>query len=293
MAMLDQLPQILVSGLTTGAVYALLALGYNLVHNAVGVVNFAQGDFTALGGFLMYSLLESAGLPVPLAFLGAFAGAALVGALMERLCLAPARSRRVMTLIFITMAASILLRGGMKEIWGKQALPLPPLSPDKPIRLFGAVFTPQNLWVAGAAAVALGLTALFFKRTLTGKAMRAMAADRGAAMLMGVDAARLTTISFALAGALGALAGVLITPITALSYDVGLMLGLKGFAAAVLGGYGSFAGAVVGGVVLGLSESAAAGWLSSAYKDVVAFAILLLVLFLGGRGILSPRKGRG
>lgn len=284
--------QFAISGLTTGAVYALVALGYNLVYNATRVVNFAQGDFLSLGGLFMYSLLYAGGLPMVPALALAVAGAGLAGAAMERLCLRPARSREIMVLIFITVAASILLRGGMKHLWGKQALALPPLSREIPLRVLGAAFTPQNLWVVGITLAAIAALVLFFGRTTLGKAMRAMAANPRAAALMGIDTRRLTTLSFALAGALGALAGALITPITSLSYDVGLLIGLKGFAAAVLGGYGSFAGAVAGGLGLGLMESLGAGLLSSAYKDVIAFVVLLAVLFVRPQGLFGSREGR-
>ncbi len=292
MAAQAALTQYLISGLTTGSVYALTALGYCLIYNATRVVNFAQGDFLSLGGLLLYSLLSAAQVPLIPAFALAVAGTALAGALMERLCLRPARSRDLMVLIFITVAASILGRGLMKIVWGKQTLPLPPLSPDEPLRLAGAVFTPQNLWVMGITLAAILALRHFFARTLTGKAMRAMAANPRAASLMGIDIRAVTTLSFALAGALGSLAGILITPITSLSYEVGVLLGLKGFAAAVLGGYGNFAGAVAGGLALGLLESFGAGMLSSAYKDVLAFVVLLLVLFLRPQGILGGKEGR-
>lgn len=284
--------QYAISGLTTGAVYALVALGYNLVYNATRVVNFAQGDFLSLGGLIMYSLLAAAGLPLVPALLLALAGAALAGAAVERLCLRPAKSREIMVLIFITVAASILLRGGMKHLWGKQALALPPWSHEVPLKVAGAAFTPQNLWVVGVTLLAILGLSLFFGRTTVGKAMRAMAANPRAAALMGIDTRGLATLSFALAGGLGALAGVLITPITSLSYDVGLLMGLKGFAAAVLGGYGCFVGAVAGGLGLGLMESLGAGLLSSAYKDVIAFVVLLAVLFLRPQGLFGSKEGQ-
>ncbi len=284
--------QYVASGLTTGAVYALLALGYNLIYNATGIVNFTQGDFLSLGGLVMYTLLTGLGLPVWLAFPGAVAAVALAGALLERLCLRPARSRELIILIFITMAASTLMRGLMKQGWGKLPLAMPPLSPDVPVRLLGATVTPQNLWVMGITLACIGCLVWFFKGTVTGKAMRAVAVDPRTARLMGMDVGRLTTLSFALAGALGALGGILITPITSLSYDIGLMLGLKGFAAAVLGGYGSFAGAVAGGLSLGLIESLGAGYVTSAYRDVIVFALLILVLFVRPQGLLGRSGGR-
>ncbi len=285
----EQLSQYLISGLTTGAVYALVALGFCLIYNTTHIVNFAQGDFLSLGGLLLYSLLAGAGLALPLAFALTVLGSALVGAALERLALRQARSREVTVLIFITVAASVFLRGVFKEVWGKQALAVPSFSPEVPLHLLGATFTPQNLWVVGITLAAIAGLGWFFNRTLTGKAMRAVAINPRAAALMGIDVERMLLYSFALAGGLGGVAGMLITPITTASYAVGVVIGLKGFAAAVLGGYGSFVGAVAGGLGLGLLESLGAGLLSSAYKDVIAFVVLLLVLFLRPQGLL----GRG
>lgn len=288
----EQLSQYVMSGLTTGAIYALVALGYCLIYNVTHIVNFTQGEFISLGGLLMYSLLGAAGLPAPLALLGSVAGAALVGALLERLAIRQARSREVTVLIFITVAASLLMRGVFKEIWGKQAVAVPSLSPEVPLRLLGATFTPQNLWILAITLLAILVLMQFFNHTLTGRAMRAVAINPRAAALMGIDTGRMVMYSFALAGGLGALAGVIITPITTASYHIGVMIGLKGFAAAVLGGYGNFVGAIVGGVCLGLLESLGAGLLSSAYKDVIAFLVLLLVLFLRPQGLLGGRAVR-
>jgi len=286
----EQLPQFILSGLTTGAIYALVALGFCIIHNATGIVNFAQGDFLSLGGLMMYTFLFGAGLPVPAAFILSCASVAGVGFVMERLAIRPARNRQVVVLIFITIGASILMRGIFKHIWGKEPLALPPLTPDVPLRLLGATFTPQNLWVLGITMAAIVLLSFFFNQTLTGKAMRATAVNPKAAALMGIDTNRMVMYSFGLAGVLGALAGMAITPITSLSYGVGVMIGLKGFAAAVLGGYGNFVGAIVGGVMLGLMESLGAGLVSSVYKDVIAFMVLLLVLFLRPSGLLGQKQ---
>ena len=288
--MWEQLPQFIISGLTTGAIYALVALGFCIIHNTTGIVNFAQGDFLSLGGLMMYTLLFGAGLPVPLAFILACVSVALVGFIMERLAIRPARNRHTVVLIFITIGVSILMRGIFKQIWGKEPLALPPLTPDVPLRFLGAVFTPQNLWVLGITVAAIVLLSSFFERTLTGKAMRATAVNPRAAALMGIDTNRMVMYSFGLAGSLGALAGMAITPITSLSYGVGVMIGLKGFAAAVLGGYGNFVGAIVGGVALGLLESLGAGLISSIYKDVIAFMVLLLVLFIRPSGLLGQKE---
>jgi branched-chain amino acid transport system permease protein len=288
---LEQLPQYITSGLTTGAVYALVALGFCLVHNASGIVNFTQGDFLSLGGLMMYTFLFGLGLPIPLAFIAAAISVGLTGFVLERLALRPARGHETVVLIFITIGASIFMRGVFKQFWGKEALALPPLSPDMPIRVLGAIFTPQNLWVVGVTIIAILLLSFFFNTTMTGKAMRATAVNQKAAKLMGINTDRMIMYSFGLAGVLGSLAGMLITPITSLSYNVGVMIGLKGFAAAVLGGYGNFTGAVLGGVVLGLLESLGAGLISSTYKDVIAFVVLLAVLFLRPSGLMGHGEG--
>jgi branched-chain amino acid transport system permease protein len=288
---LEQLPQYITSGLTTGAVYALVALGFCLVHNASGIVNFTQGDFLSLGGLMMYIFLFGLGLPIPLAFIAAAISVGLTGFVLERLALRPARGHETVVLIFITIGASIFMRGVFKQFWGKEALALPPQSPDMPIRVLGAIFTPQNLWVVGVTIIAILLLSFFFNTTMTGKAMRATAVNQKAAKLMGINTDRMIMYSFGLAGVLGSLAGMLITPITSLSSNVGVMIGLKGFAAAVLGGYGNFTGAVLGGVVLGLLESLGAGLISSTYKDVIAFVVLLAVLFLRPSGLMGHGEG--
>ena len=190
-------------------------------------------------------------------------------------------------LIFLTIGISIVLRGIMKLVWGKNRMAIPPLAGEEPIRVAGAAILPQALAILIITALAIVLLVLFFRRTRLGLAMRAVASNPTAASVVGIQVGRVRAASFALAGGLGGLAGVLVTPITTLSYDVGVLLGLKGFAAAILGGFGSFPGAVVGGVGLGLLESLAAGYWSSAYKDVAAFVVLLLVLFIRPKGILG------
>lgn len=279
--------QFIFSGLTSGAIYALIALGFSVVNNTMGIVNFVQVDFVSLGGMLMFSALFGAGLPMVPGLLLAVAGVALVAMLVERFGLRPSRSNHELVLIFLTIGISIILRGAMKLIWGKNRMALPPLSPDEPIIIFGASVLPQALWIMGLTVIAIGLLTWFFYRTSLGLSMRAVASNPTAAAVIGIPAGRVRLTSYAVAGSLGGLAGVLVTPITTLNYDVGVLLGLKGFAAAILGGFGSFPGAILGGVGLGLLESLSAGYLSSAYKDVVAFVVLLLVLFVRPKGLLG------
>jgi branched-chain amino acid transport system permease protein len=284
-----QLVQFLLTGLTVGAIYALVALGFAIIYNASHVINFAQGEFVMIGGMATAAFVES-GLPLLLAAPLAVAGAMLVGIALEKLAVEPARGAPVVTLIIITIGASILLRGLAALVWDKKIHSVPAFSGETPIRIGGATLLPQTLWVLGATVVTVALLWWFFNRTLTGKAILAVSHNRLAAQLMGISVRRVLLVSFALSAALGALAGVLIAPISFTTWDVGVMLGLKGFAAAILGGMGSGPGAIVGGLALGLIESLGAGYLSSAYKDVFAFIIILAALIFLPDGLAGRRR---
>ncbi len=291
MANIYDLIQFIFAGLTGGAIYALVALGFGVVHNTMGIVNFTQVDFVSLGGMILFSALFAAGLPMPAALAAAVAGVTLAAVVVEELGIRPARTQSHLVLIFLTIGLSIILRGVMKLIWGKNRMAVPPLSGEEPVKLLGATILPQTLWILALTAGAIVLLVLFFRKTSMGLAMRGVAANAAAAAVVGLPVWRVKAMSFALAGALGGLAGCLVTPITTLSYDVGVLLGLKGFAAAILGGFGSFPGAILGGLILGLLETLAAAYLSSAYKDVIAFVVLLLVLFVRPRGLLGGEGG--
>ena len=284
--------QFVAGGLTAGAIYALVALGFSIVYNASHAINFAQGEFVMVGGMCAVSLVGS-GLPLVVALPLAIAGAALVGLLVQRLALEPAQAggrADVVTLIIITIGVGLFLRGLAQVVWDKGIHPLPAFTGSAPIAIGGASILPQSLWVLGGTALAVLALGWFFGRTLYGKAMRAAAINPMAAQLMGISTRGVMRTSFALAAALGALGGVLTAPITFTSYDVGVMLGLKGFAAAMLGGLGSFGGAVAGGLLLGLLESFGAGFVSSAYKDALAFVVILGVLFLLPGGLVGARR---
>jgi branched-chain amino acid transport system permease protein len=274
------------SGLTVGAVYALVAVGFTLIFNASGVINFAQGEFVMLGGMATV-FLAAAGAPLPLAALGAIAATIAIGLALHRLAIEPAREASTAALIIITIGASIFLRGAAEVFFDKRFHSLPPLLGDQPIRLGGAAILPQSLVVLAGAAVIVTALSLFMRRTLFGKAIIATAANRLAARLVGIDTRRVVGFSFAVSAAIGAIAGVLVTPITLTSYDAGTLLALKSFAAAMLGGIGSAVGAVVGGLLLGLLEQLGAGYLSSQYKDAVAFVVILIVLLARPQGLLG------
>ncbi len=285
-------PQFLVSGITNGSIYALIALGFCLIQNATGLVNFAQGDFVMLGAMIAVFLMQGLHVPMLPAFLIAVLAVAAVGVALEQGPIRHARNREVLTLVMITVGASISLRGASMISWGKNAHIYPPLGGELPIAFLHAAIMPQSLWILALSLVVLGSLYLFFHRTLLGKAMRAAADNPQGALLLGISVRRVVSLAFALAGGLGALAGILVTPITSMSYDAGLMLGLKGFAAAILGGYGSTLGAVVGGLLLGVLESMGAGFISSAYKDALAFVILLAILFVRPAGLFGHVRVR-
>jgi len=283
-----QLLQSLFSGLTVGAIYALVALGFAIIYNASRVINFAQGEFVMIGG-MAAAVFVDAGLPLPLSIVAAVGLGMLVGLLLEKLAVEPARGAPVVTLIIITIGASILLRGLAALVWDKKIRPLPAFSGDAPLVIGGATLLPQTLWVLGTTLAAVVALWWFFNRTLSGKAMLAVSHNRLAATLVGISVRRVLLVSFGLSAALGALAGTLIAPISFTAWDVGVMLGLKGFAAAMLGGIGSGPGAIAGGLALGLIEALGAGYLSSAYKDVFAFVVLLAALVFLPNGLV----GRG
>ena len=284
-----QIFQFILSGLTTGSTYALIAIGFSLIHNATGIVNFAQGEFVMLGGMFMITFYTFLKLPMLLSFILTVFSVAAVGLLLERGPIRRARSKEILILVMITIGASIFIKGLSMILWGKNPMTLPPFSGEAPIVFLGAAVMPQSIWIFGITVGVVAALDYFFKGTMTGKAMRAVAASRRSAMLTGIPVDRMILLSFTLSGALGAVAGIILTPITTTSYDVGVMLGLKGFSAAILGGYGSMPGAVVGGLLLGILESLAAGLISSEYKDALAFLILLTALFFKPSGIM----GRG
>ena len=288
----QQIAQYIITGLTIGGIYAIVAMGFNIIHNATGIVNFAQCEFISLGGMFMYSLVVLFKINLAVSFILSMVGVALIGALIEIGPVRHARSKDIIILIFLTIGISEVIRGSAQEIWGTDNVGVPSFSGDTPIHLLGgATIVPQHIWVFVITVLVMLMLRYFFKRTLMGKAMRWIEDDelwiRRAAVLSGISVNRMILFSFAFSGALGAVAGMIIAPISTTSYDTGIMLGLKGFAAAILGGYGNFAGAILGGIILGILESLGAGLISSQYKDAIAFFVLLLVLFLKPTGIMG------
>lgn len=292
MTLSGQILQYLLTGLTIGSIYSLVAIGFNIIYNATGIINFAQGEFVMLGGMCAVWLVNVLGAPLYVALPVAVVLVAAVGIILERVGIRSLKDPDVLSLIIITIGASIFLKGFAMMVWGKQTFALPHFSSNRPLVIGEAAILPQALWVFGtmvAVVIALGV---FFDRTLTGKAIRACAFNRKAASLVGVNVSRMVMISFALSAAVGAIAGVVVTPITLISFDRGTMLALKGFSAAVLGGLGNSGGGVIAGLIIGILESLGAGFVSSHYKDAVALVVLLMVLFVKPSGLLGGAAGR-
>ncbi len=286
--MASQFLQFLISGLTVGATYALAALGFTLIYSASNVINFAQGEFIMLGGMLTVYFTH-AGLPLPVAVALAIAVPALVGMLVEKLAIEPAKGAEVVSLIIITIGASLVIRGVI-QIWlGKGTFTFEPFTSGAPIVIGGAVLQSQCLWVLGVTAAIVVALWFFFRHTLAGKAILATSCNPVAAQLVGIDTKWVLLVSFALSAAMGAVGGILLTPLTMTSYDVGIMLGLKGFVAAVVGGLGSGLGALAGGLLGGIVEAMAAGYISSAYKDAVPFLLIFVILFFMPRGLFGAK----
>ncbi len=278
--------QFLFSGLMIGSIYALVALGFTLIYNASDVINFAQGEFVMIGGMVTFFAV-AAGIPLPFAALLALAVAVVVGIALHRLAIEPAKGASPVTLIIITIGASIFLRGVAAVVFDKNFHSYPAFAGSDPIRIGGATILPQSVIVlAGTLAIVVALWAIMSK-TMIGKAMIATAANRLAARLVGINTAAIVGVSFILSAAIGAIGGILVTPISLTNYDVGTLLALKGFAAAMLGGMGHPFGAVVGGLIVGLLETFGAGYISSSYKDAIAFLVILGVLFVMPQGLFG------
>jgi branched-chain amino acid transport system permease protein len=277
--------QYLLSGITVGSIYGLVGIGFTGVYNVTGIVNFAQGDMAMFGAMLGIALWE-AGVPVPLAILLAVAAMGLLAGAMERWAIRPI-SHNLLGAVIVTIGLGVIMQGAAVAIWGTDARALPAFSGEQPLRFLGATLAPQALWVIGTAAVLVAALAAFFNFTYLGKAFMACALNRFAAHICGIDSKRMSTIAFVLSGSLGAIAGLVISPITFIQYDTGIPLAIKGFTACIIGGLGNPLGAMIGGILLGILEGLASGYLSSGFKNAIAFVLLLSVLLLRPTGLLG------
>lgn len=278
--------QLVVSGLAMGAIYAFIGVGFVTIHNITGYINFAQGEFSMLAAMTAASMAAS-GAPLPLALIVGVLVAVAAGAVVERLAVDTVRGRSPLVVLVMTVAASAVLRGLALLVWGSTPLSLPPFTPGPPVALGGAVISRQDLWVLGLVAASMLVLYLFFEHTVQGAAMRACASNRVAVLLVGISPRAMSLAAFLVGSLLAGIAGVAVAPISLATYDMGLPLGLKGFVASVVGGLNSAPGAVLGGLMLGVFESLAAGLISSGYKDAISFVLLLAVLVFRPSGLLG------
>jgi branched-chain amino acid transport system permease protein len=280
-----ELAQYLASGLVVGAIYGLIGIGFTAVYNVTGIVNFSQGDFASLGALSAIGFLAF-GMPLAAAIAAAVLLIGLLGVLIERAAIRPV-GNDVLRGIVITIGVGVALQGIAVLIWGTDAYALRAFSGERPIDLGGVTIPPQALWIVGSAAALMALLYLFFMRTYLGKAFRACALNAYAASLVGIPTRTMRAIGFFISALTGAIAGVIVAPIAFMQYDSGIFLGIKGFVACIIGGFGNPIGAALGGLLLGLLEALATGYLSSGYKNAIAFVVLLAFLFVRPGGILG------
>ena len=282
---MTDLLQLLFAGLSQGAIYALIAIGFVAIFTVSGVINLAQGEFAALAGLVAISARAS-GLPLPVAALVAVVTVAVVAVVMERLTIAPVKAMTTLVSLILTLGVSTALKALMLLVYGPNAEGLEAISPGI-ATVAGVSIRYQDLWILLVAGVVSAAVAWFYDRTLTGKALRACAEQPVAARLVGISLSRASLLSFLIAGIVGALAGVLASPVYFTSWESGLALGLKGFVAATLGGLVSVRGAVLGGLLLGVLENLTAGYVSTGLRDAVAFLLLIVVLVVRPAGIFG------
>ncbi len=291
MSELSTLIQFFFSGLTSGSVYALIAVSLVIVYKVSLLICFAQGEFFVIGALTMVTLTAK-GLPMPLAFVLSVLISTIIGALVERVLIRPIRDSSVGNLIVMTIAISLALRGLALLIWGKESHILQPFSTGMPLHVLGATLQPQVLWIIGITMVVLLVIWFFFERTTLGIAMRACAENRLGASLMGISTQKAALFSWAWGSGIGALAGMAVAPLLFMQYSSGVMPMVKGFIAMSIGGLASIAGAVVAGYLLGLVEAYTIGLISSQCADTIVFTLLIIVLIFKPSGLFGAARSR-
>jgi len=276
----------ILSGLATGCVYALIALGFVLIFKATDVVNFAQGEFVMVSGFISYTLLIRFGIPYWLVLILTIVVSGFMGVILERVVVRPIMNAPIFSIVIATIGASTVLRSSAGIIYGYDVLPLPTIFSKDPVRLGVLNFTAMDVGVIGSSLVIMLILYLFFKFTKTGTAMRATAQSQTAARLMGVSVSRIFSLTWAISAGIGGVAGVLIAPIIYLDPNLGF-IGVKAFAGAILGGFGSIPGAIVGGMLLGIIENLSGYFFNAGIKQVSTYILLILVLVIWPSGLFG------
>jgi branched-chain amino acid transport system permease protein len=282
--------QYLFAGITYGIIYAIVAIGFNIIYNTTGIINFAQGEFLMLGGMISISLLKF--MPLPAAIALAVAFTMIIGAFIEMVFIRWIENPSVLRMIIITIGISILIREVALYIWGESVRSLPYFigTAVTSVSIFGTKISPQVLIVIGTCSIMVLFLSVFFRFTSIGREMRACAANRRAATLCGINVKNMVTFSFMLSAGIGALAGAVMSPITYTQYDNGTGLAIKGFTVAILGGLGNSLASVVAGLMLGIIEAFSISFLPLAFQDAVAISILLVILFIRPHGLFGSRE---
>jgi branched-chain amino acid transport system permease protein len=290
---MEQALQTVIGGLLQGSVFAVIALGFSLVFRVTGAINLSQGAFCIIGALAMYSLEQSFGWPAPLAALGAVLATAVAGAVIGAAIFVPALARLpASSMLILTAGLLTLLEGLALIVWGSQPYALPPFSGEAPVTLLGVRLPTQGFWIAGTALLIVAATWFLLMRTALGEALRACAENPTAARLMGIDVPLITLFSFVLAAVIAAAGGIAVAPILSFQFDTGRFFTISGFSAVAIGGLASFAGAVAGGVLLGVAEQIAAGYISSLFANGIALALLIVTLLARPSGLFVARRTR-
>ena len=291
--MISDILQALIATLNVGSMYALIALGVCLIYNGSNIINFAQGEFVMLGGMTMVTLYGELKWPLYLSIPSTLVFSTIVGMALMRVAFRPGRSTSLISVLIITIGASLFISGSASHLWDTDIHNFPPFSGDEPIKILEAAMAPQSLWIIGITALVVIGMVFYFQFTIHGKAMKACAIDQTTAAMLGIRVNSMVMISFGISAGLGALAGILVTPLTMMDTSGGMLLAIKGFSAAMLGGMGSIPGAVIGGFIFSFLEAFAATFISSSLKELVTFIVIINVLLFKPRGIMGPRVVEG
>lgn len=286
---MDKFVQLTLTGLTTGAIYALVALGFVLIYKSSDVINFAQGEFLLVGAYLAYGLIAEVGLPWTIGVLLTLLAAVLLGVVIERFILRPLIGEPIISVIMVTIGLASVMRAVVFAIWGTAPQSFPAFIPTQDVAILGAVVPSDRLVAIGVAAVLLVAFTLFFRRSSDGIAMRAVADDQQAALSMGISVKRIFALAWSIAGVTAAIAGILVANIVGVSSAVA-GIGLRVFPVVILGGLDSIPGAIVGGIIIGLLEAYTAGYIGAGLSQVIPFIVLVLILMVRPYGLFGEER---
>ena len=290
---MSQFLQVLLSGLATGSIYALVAIGFTLVWQAAHTVNFAQGEFVMLPAFFVLVGVSYLGMPVWIALLFGLAMSVVVlGLAFKKLIVEPILPHGGITLIIATMALGILLKESVKEFYSAEAQPFPAMFPSDPIDVFGAVVSLQDILNLAISLGIVVLLTLFLNRTRTGRCMQATAQNPAVAEILGVNVKRMVLYAFLINAALAALASFLITPVYLAKFSNGETLGLIAFIAAIVGGFNQIRGALVGGLLIGVLDNLTATYVTAEYRAALPLLLLIVIILVRPQGLMGTSEGR-